>query len=388
MGGLQRSLSIAWVLALGTAVLGVSLFSDPGRLALLAWLSVAGALRLPTEGSKRISLLPGAVFVSLGLGVQPASVAAAALFSSTLIAIAGARNRRQGGWTDLIHDCLSSLLMVALWTSFASSAVGPVGFRSPQLLSILVLAWLGGDAYLRAVLTNEKGSSRLMSRLLSGARTSVLLLMMVSASATFVAMWSYSPTWAIAVALGPFAVTYSLVRGSIVASEFESLTIRAIGRLPEAAGLSQVGHSADTARLAMRIAMLNGLSARDIRLVERAALLHDVGLLCVTGNNHETRNYSESQKAEWGAELLQQSSSLQAEANVVRRSGELYRMPGHDPDRNADRRSQILRVCCAFTTLVAAGRSPSSVVESLYEEPYHHAPWAVETVREAHRSIS
>jgi hypothetical protein len=198
-------------------------------------------------------------------------------------------------------------------------------------------------------------------------------------------MWAYSPLWAVLISVGPFAVTYNLLLSIDRSRRIEESTIRALGRLPEAAGLCPANHSIDVRTLAHDMGVVHGLGQEDLDGLRRAAALHDIGLLRTASPMVSGTDYSDADKARWAAEIIGSSRALSAEAAVIGQTGAPYRVPGADPDRRVDQRSRIIRVACAYQGLVASGMPSGDAIETLYSQPFAHPQWAVELIRPAER---
>ena len=372
------------VFALG---LGYMLGSHLAMIAAAVFL--AGEVKFRLSTGRELTLQPGAVFVLLVMANRPEALVVA-LFLSLLAGILFSHFSGDDlpGWAELLARA-SSLLLVVLWVAADSILVaitfrdqGSLGYVGALIIVAIGGLWILGDAALRAW-ARKQGDMSFRGRFgicLGAAPVAVVLL---SASMAFALIWNRSPTWALAISVGPFAVTYRLLTSVARAEHIERLTIRALGRLPEAAGLSPLNHSNDVVTLAVGIGVCQGLSNRELRGLRRAASLHDIGLLCIKPQDEVDQGYSEADKGRWGAEIIGSGRTLVLEAELVRQSGNLHRVPGSDADSEADPRSQIIRVACAFHGLTASGVSTNDAVEVLYSEGFLHAPWAVESIRSA-----
>ena len=371
--------------------IGTGAVSHTPGIGLFGALLLASVVRLPTGPHDDGVLLAGvALFTLLSVDDAPflifEAIAATAAF---LVAANSISAKRLLAGTAVWLGVGSPLLLAVVW--IGTNAVSPahpisthpmLGYGDTFSIAAVLVVWLLADTALRLVILSERGVSarhRLRSRL-RGTPTAIAV---VSASASLAVMWTRSPIWAIVISVGPFAVTQSLLSSLANSERVEDLTIRALGRLPEAAGLSSNGHSDDVSAIATAAGKLKGLRGRDLVQLQRAALLHDVGLLCApdprTGDG-----FSLADKGRWGAEIIGSSPGLFVEGGLVKQSCEIHRVPGSDPETGSDARGQIIQVSCAFSELRASGLSRDEAVEVLYSQSaFLHAPWAVSLVRPA-----
>ncbi|MEJ5169710.1 MAG: HD-GYP domain-containing protein [Fimbriimonadales bacterium] len=182
--------------------------------------------------------------------------------------------RRTGGWALAMAPrrlgVVSPGTRRGIWIGFAVLlAVGAVSAAAP--IVIAVLAW-GCAGLLCAVPWSQ--------RFAVGPARAVL-----STGAAFGAglalVWPYSPWLLGLVAISVCAVGWSLEalrrRGSLDDRLFEDL-----GALLSAAHPYTHGHSRRVAELSVRIGRRMGLRGSELRLLRRAALLHDLGKLALT----------------------------------------------------------------------------------------------------------
>ena len=127
------------------------------------------------------------------------------------------------------------------------------------------------------------------------------------------------------------------------------LTVQALGRLPEAAGVSQRGHSKNVTSLAVAMGRVRGLAGRELETLRRAALLHDVGLIAATRPEVDEDGFLTSDVSEWGADILSSNDEFRRETALMRQMSAPYRSPGADPvDGDAAR---LIRVACRAITM-------------------------------------
>ncbi len=206
----------------------------------------------------------------------------------------------------------------------------------------------------------------------------------IATAVTMAVLWRYSLGWAIAMSIAPYGIAHHLGVRVARGREIAGLTVRALGRLPEAAGLSAAGHAEQVAALAVAMAKLDGLVGAELEELEMAAQLHDIGLLGTTTSPFRTPEFSSSEVAGWGADILAASRALRPAADIVRSSRDPFRYPGADPDPGLDRRSQIVQVACRVVDAVESGNSLERAIETLYDHSlYQLDPHVVALVRPA-----
>lgn len=88
--------------------------------------------------------------------------------------------------------------------------------------------------------------------------------------------------WAIPLFLIPLVLTLFAVGQHTAVRDTQRETIRALSRLPELAGNTITGHAARVADLALAVGLDLGMSDSELRDLEYAALLHDLGQVCLT----------------------------------------------------------------------------------------------------------
>ncbi|WP_298890386.1 HD domain-containing phosphohydrolase [uncultured Serinicoccus sp.] len=148
-------------------------------------------------------------------------------------------------------------------------------------------------------------------------------------------------------------------------------TIFALARLPEEAGLAMTGHAARVAELAVPIARDMGVEAADLRDVEAAALLHDIGQVGLSrpvpgGATVELSARDQRQIASTGSSILGRTAELSRLASVVADVG----LAHHRAVERGDvaLASRIVRVASAYDDLTGRGTrlaGSSAPVEAL-----------------------
>lgn len=185
-----------------------------------------------------------------------------------------------------------------------------------------------------------------------------------------------------------YAITHRLFASYIRAIRIERVASIAIGLLPEAAGVVELGHSADVARIARAVGRMRHYRGTPLRDLEYGALLHGIGRLYTTQPDVRESGFSTGDLARWGAEILESSTRLSAAAAIVRSQADPHRIPGAGPDPDLDLRAQIVQIACAAETARSRGISLPDVIDLLYaESEYRLNPEVLADVESALRQV-
>ncbi len=245
------------------------------------------------------------------------------------------------------------------------------------------VVWFVSEAVAEAVSLRASPAAR-RHRLRRALADWPIAIVGIATAVTMAVLWRYSIGWAIAMSIAPYGIAHHLGVRVARGREIAGLTVRALGRLPEAAGLSPAGHAEQVAALAVAMGKLDGLVGTELEELEVAAHLHDIGLLGTTTSPIRTLEFSSSEVAGWGADILTASRSLRPAAEIVRSSRDPFRFPGADPDPGLDPRCQIVQVACRVVDAVESGDSLEKAVGGVYDHSlYQLDPHVVALVRPA-----
>jgi putative nucleotidyltransferase with HDIG domain len=249
-------------------------------------------------------------------------------------------------------------------TSFGSSGLSAMG------LGAVILVALSFDVALQSllVLSDELIPIRQVARDELRA-TAPLLVSTVSVSALLALAYPELKAWTLPLFLAPLAATqYSFKQVASIRTNYLQ-TVRALAKVPEMAGYTQRDHSARVARLAVDIARELGVPASDVREIEYAALLHDIGRISLPDPEEDEKGASALQLALVGAEIIEETGHFPAVARMVREQHEPYRRRGEDVNRNLVTGAKIIRVASAYDDLTeppGPGRTPWDSLEKLH----------------------
>ena len=280
---------------------------------------------------------------------------------------------------DGVAHRLISTAVLAL--AFRSVPVGPGGS-----LSAVVETWDGRrwavalvmvglvaltmllDAVLAAVLRAARDRSRLGPVLRDELRSIIGLGSAIGSTGILIAL-ATRPMHLVAlpVFLAPLMLTQFAFRRFATVRETYNQTIRSLSRVTELGGYTETGHSVRVAELALAMGRDLGLGERDLRDLEYAALLHDIGQLSlaepIPGGATLMASAGEQHRiAGLGAEVVRQAGVLDAVATIVELQTSSYRRDRADDVPLA---SRIIKVANAYDDLVGdtleAGRRASGL---------------------------
>jgi HD superfamily phosphodiesterase len=188
--------------------------------------------------------------------------------------------------------------------------------------------------------------------------------------------------WAVPLAAIPFLFTHLALDRALQTSTTYRQTIRALGRTPEAGGLSPAGHSDRTADLAVAMGAELGLSSAELERVEEAAYLHDIGRLVLNDPSVAGAGYSTRDLAQWSAAIVSEVPHLRPVADVVADHHRPYRRPGEARDRAVAPSAQLIKIASAYAVAHAGGMTPADSLEILHRgSAYDYDPDLVAVLR-------
>lgn len=168
--------------------------------------------------------------------------------------------------------------------------------------------------------------------------------------------------WAVPVFSVPLLLTQmSFHRITAIRTTYRQ-TITSLARATEIAGYTRPGHSRRVAALSCAVGRELGLSERELRVLEYAALMHDIGQLSLVdpvpaGATAELPEAEARRIAGLGGEVARQTG-VPAEVAVV---VELQA----DPYRDQPVAARIVRTVNAYDDLVGGARHPGGSLEAL-----------------------
>jgi len=361
------------------------------ELVLLAGFVVAAFLRVPSRSERRWTLLAFAALAVVIAGLSPLLVASYCVIAALTVLAAV-----HLGWfraAQPIADGLAAVVLTMAWALTSGVGEGfvaatPIGWGDMVRAAVVFVAWFLSDTAVRLI-AESTTRSMLGYHAVRLLRDWPVAGVVFSLALTLGALWGFSPLWALLVSTIPYFLFIALYASLIRHEEIEWATVRALGRLPEAAGASRPGHSIETARLVTEMGKLGGYRGRDLEDLEKAALLHDLGLVFCSTSHVRDMGFTESDVARWSTELVGEAAALGRVGQLITGAAEPYRVPGAGPDPDIDDRSRLLAVACRVQELLADGMSQHHCIEALYEESrYRYAAGAVDLVKPSLETVA
>jgi hypothetical protein len=374
-------------------LLGVflALGSDASPLILAGWIAAAVCgqmLEVPTGPRDRVFLGIGVVAAAAVALRDPWTIGAIAALSAAIAGlVATGRDERRRFVTSFHLAEIAGMWAFALasYPVYRIARVSPIGGDGAALLAVAA----GGIAWF---------AFRTLVRTLTGARSSLLgfryvwitslrswpsVVAVFTFGALFGLLAPVFTVWAFPAAAFQYGFAHLALRRYYDAERTYRQTIEALSRITEITGLSAPGHGAATARLAGGIARMRGLHPRTVDVIERSALLHEVGLMTLADPAVAASAHSEAELAAWGAAIIATATELEPVAEVVRRHALPYRRRGQESDSTVPLESRIVRTAGAYDRAVRAqGATPNEALEFLHlNTAYDFDPDVLRTLR-------
>ena len=368
-----------------------TLFGSPIGLTLaVAVILIAGSIEIPSTAGRGRALTAPTLLAFVLVG-DP-SLLGAAVLGATAVAsgwVRLLRSRKSSRHENMWRSPAAALVVLIGWAALARPVLGTTEESIGQpLLTAFVLGavWITVDEILRR--TPSRGRSRrLVARSYRALEAAVAMGAMSSAVVT-AAFWLLAGPLPGIIVVVSYAITHRLFASYIRAIRIERVASIAIGLLPEAAGVVELGHSADVARIARAVGRMRHYRGTPLRDLEYGALLHGIGRLYTTQPDVRESGFSTGDLARWGAEILESSTRLSAAAAIVRSQADPHRIPGAGPDPDLDLRAQIVQIACAAETARSRGISLPDVIDLLYaESEYRLNPEVLADVESALRQV-
>lgn len=347
---------------------------------------VAQILPMPTPSGRNVSMAPAlAGAVALASGGSPVLVLAtgAASLPLSYLLVQVLHGRRA---TDMRFPAEPAGVTV-FGASFAGLslvlAARPV--TDPVVLVAFMAAAVAGYAAAAVVgaAVPEQGRSvprRLL--LLRGLGDWPAYATLYAAAALYAVTAPAMGVWSFPLAGLPYAFGHLSLHRVQVTRHTYAQTIRALGSIPEAGGLTPAGHAARTAELAVAVGSELGLRVADLDRAEYAALLHDIGRLVLANPAVASGEYTATDVAGWSAAIIGEAKYLEPVSEVVAHIHDPYRRPGQERDGSLPRAAQVVRVVTAYDDGLLAAGNPLEAIEVLHRgAAYDYDPEVVMALR-------
>lgn len=173
--------------------------------------------------------------------------------------------------------------------------------------------------------------------------------------------------WAALLAGLPYGFVHLAFDRLASASATHRQTIRALGRVPEAGGFSMPGHAERSADVAVAIGGEMKLPPGDIRRIEDATLLADIGRVVLGAPSLASGGgFTTADLAQWSSAIIAEAPTLQEVAALVAESPRPYRRPGEVRDPGLPPAAQVVKVATAYDYAVGGGMEPGDALEVLH----------------------
>jgi hypothetical protein len=386
----SRTALLAWtaVALLGAWLTHVGSAPWPAVAVGATILAVAQVIRVPT---------PSGQILDIGLAVA----AAVPLLTNDLY-VTGAIYAfgLLGSWVALIgnrHRAATSFLPGALaLAAYALSYFGIVqrleaasnlSTHSIELAGLAGggLIWFLAIALMRTSLLHRGERQAFRYLWLQALEDWSVVVGLVAAGGLFALSWPHLRWWAVPMAV----MSYGFSHLAFVRYEGTKITyaqtIRALARIPEAAGLAPAGHAVRSTEIAMAMGRELGLPPREAASLEFAALMHDIGRITLNEPAILKAGYTDDDIARWGARIVDEAPYLSGVASIIRLQHQPFRRPGEIVDVELPLASKVVRVASAYDqATVEMGLSPLEAIETLHRgAAYDFDPDVVKSLRRA-----
>ena len=253
----------------------------------------------------------------------------------------------------------------------------------PIVLSLYAAAAAAGylaSAVVRAAIPDRIAPRRLQFiRALADWPAHVILY---SAAALYAVTTPAMGWWALPLAGLPYAFGHISLHRLRVTQHTYQQTMRALGRIPEAGGMTAAGHAERTAALAAAVGAQLGMGRQSLDRIEYAALLHDIGRLVLANPAVAGGTYTPSDVTAWSAAIIGEAAHLEPVASLVAVLHAPYRRPGEERDPALSREAHVVRVVSAYDEEIAGGGTPLQAMETLHRgAAYDFDPEVVAVLR-------
>lgn len=270
------------------------------------------------------------------------------------------------------HRLITTALLAVLFREVPLGAGGPlamlvetwVGHRWVVALVMLTLVVLtmGVDTVLASALRAARDSSRPGAELRDELRNVLGMGSAIGSTGILIALATRPMgLLALPVFLAPLMLTQFAFRRFATVRETYNQTIRSLSKVTELGGYTETGHSTRVADLSVAIGRDLGMGERELRDLEYAALLHDIGQLSlaepIPGGATLMAAAAEQQRiANLGAEVVRQAGVLDTVAAILEQQSVPYRRR-HDVHADpVPLASRIIMVANAYDDLVGEAR--------------------------------
>lgn len=337
---------------------------------------------LPSGKRLRLSLAPGLAFAMLE-GTQAGSASAAVAGLTYLLAalVAGCIRsvvKREVRLSEIAASFLTVTAAAAVYDALA--ATGPLHLTGRDgthlasvtgMAAVLAIALAFEPVRLMATGAVDPAIRRARSpiAMLHALRSNAALQVAIVSVAALVALaFPKLGGWSFPLFLGPLAATRYAFRQITQIRTTEVQTLRALSKIPEMAGYTHPGHSRRVAELSIAMAAEMGATEDELREIEYAALLHDIGRVVLEDPEDTAATSLRADVATTGASIVAAAGTFPVVARMIREQHDPYRRPGELLNQEITLGARILRVANTYDDLSAGKdpRTPWDAIEALH----------------------
>jgi hypothetical protein len=235
----------------------------------------------------------------------------------------------------------------------------------------IVITTLLVDAVLAAVVRAGADRAPFRAVLRNELRAQVGIGSAIGATGALIALAaSIMGIWALPVFVVPLLLTQFSFRRYAAIRESSLQTIRALSRVTELGGYTEAGHSRRVSQLAVAVGRELGMSDAELRDLEYAALMHDIGQLSLAepipgGATVVAAPADQRRIAALGADVIRQTGVLDEVALIVDQQAEPYRRAHETTRDDIPLASRIIKAVNAYDDLVGDSYETSRRLEAL-----------------------
>jgi hypothetical protein len=318
---------------------------------------------LASAGAIAFALLPG--FAGYGeMTYEWPLVVTVVTLGSVVGAFPGAVVGRGLHLDELARRVLTAALAAVLFRghieSLSPDRADDYAWRLALAMSLAAILAAVADALLAAAVRSTQDRTPFRTALVDEARALVGISSAISATGVLIALAAPKMGYlALPVFAVPLLLTqFSFRRYATIEATYLQ-TIRSLAKVTEVGGYTETGHSRRVSILSKAVAREMGLSERDLKDLDYAALMHDIGQLSLTdpipgGATTMVAPVDQRRIAELGAEVIRQAGVLDRAALIVERQADPYRPHRGVQDDSLPLESRIIKAVNAYDDLVGA----------------------------------
>lgn len=254
----------------------------------------------------------------------------------------------------------------------------------------IVVATLFVDAVVAAAVRASTDGAPFPAVLRNEIRAQVGIGSAIGATGALIALAaSIMGNWALPVFVVPLLLTQFSFRRYAAIRESSLQTIRALSRVTELGGYTESGHSRRVSQLSVAVGRELGMSDAELRDLEYAALMHDIGQLSLAepipgGATVVAAPADQRRIAALGADVIRQTGVLDEVARIVDQQAEPYRRAHEMGRREVPLAARIIKAVNAYDDLVGDTSETTRRLEALERlrlgMAYEYDPLVVESL--------